>query len=158
MPPQFKRLIPLFAAFIIIFLAVRHYLVPDTFGEQGHYRFSSIEENKQQLMNYAGKEACAECHDDKAADLVLDVHAGISCESCHGPGLAHYDIPDSVRMIVPKERAFCGLCHAKNPTRKKEVIVQVDLKDHYIENKCIECHNPHKPWELKDPSNPEENL
>jgi hypothetical protein len=158
MPPQLKRLLPLFAAFIIIFLVIRHFLVPESFGEHGHYRFNSVEENKQLPMNYAGKEACAECHDDKTAELANDVHAGISCESCHGPGLAHYDNPDSIRMIVQQERSFCALCHAINATRKIAVIVQVDLKEHNPDHKCIECHNPHMPWELKEEINPEENL
>jgi hypothetical protein len=158
MPPQLKTLLPLFAGFIIIFLIIRHFLVPESFGEHGHYRFNSVAENKERPMNYAGKDACAECHDDKTAELASDVHTGLSCETCHGPGLAHYDNPDSIRLIVPKERVFCGLCHAINSSRKVKVIVQIDLKDHNIGKNCIECHNPHMPWELKEESTPEENL
>jgi hypothetical protein len=158
MPPQLKRLLPLFAVFIIIFLVIRHFAVPESFGEHGHYRFNSVEENKEELMNYAGKESCTECHDDKTAELASDVHAGLACESCHGPGLAHYDNPDSNRVIVPNERAFCGLCHAINSSRNIKVIVQVDLKDHNPDKKCIECHNPHMPWELKEETTPEESL
>ncbi|MEZ5084676.1 MAG: hypothetical protein R2750_14735 [Bacteroidales bacterium] len=155
MPPQLKTLIPLFAVFILLFLIARYFLIPDSFGEEGHFRFDSIEENRAKSMNYAGKDACAECHDDKALEMESDMHAGISCESCHGPGLAHYDNPDSVRLIVPVEREFCGLCHAYNPTRKSK-IAQVDLNEHNVDNNCIECHNPHLPWELKEKINPEE--
>jgi len=108
-------------------------------------------------LNYAGREACAECHEDKTEEMESDMHATISCESCHGPGLAHYDNPDSVRLIVPDERIFCGLCHGLNLTRKGK-IAQVDLNDHNIDKKCIECHNPHLPWELTEEINPEENL
>ncbi len=157
MPPQLKTLIPLFAVFILIFLIARYFLVPTSFGEQGHYRFNSIQENEDKPLYYAGKEACAECHDDKTAEMESDMHANISCETCHGPGLAHYDNPDSVRLIIPDERASCGLCHAYNPTRNHK-ITQVDLSDHNIDKKCIECHNPHLPWEITEESTPEENL
>lgn len=157
MPPQLKTLIPLFAVFILSFLVARHFLIPDSFGEHGHYRFDAVEENKEKVMQYSGKEACAECHDDQALAMESDMHANISCEACHGPGLAHYNNPDSARLIIPDQRSFCGLCHAYNPTRK-EKLTQIDMNDHYVDKKCIECHNPHLPWELTEENNPEENL
>lgn len=149
MPPQLKTLIPLFAAFILLFLVARYFLMPVSFGKQGHYRFNSIAENKEKPMNYAGKEACADCHDDKALEIKSDVHAGLSCETCHGPGQAHVDNPDSVKLIKPDQRVFCGTCHSYNPTRSK-IIKQIDLKEHNTDKKCIECHNPHLPWQLKE--------
>ena len=150
MPPQIKRLLPLFAVFIGLFLLVRHLLIPESFGEYGHYRGNSIQENAAAQMHYAGRAACAECHDDMAADLASNIHAGLSCEACHGPGLDHANYPDSVRIEKPSGREFCGLCHSLNPGRKRAAVKQVDLLDHNIDNDCIECHNPHKPWELKD--------
>jgi hypothetical protein len=150
MPPQIKRLLPLFVIFIGLFLLVRHFLIPESFGKYGHYRGLAIDENAAVLPHYSGKAACAECHDDMAAFLESDAHAGLSCETCHGPGLDHVNFADSVDMFKPSGREFCGLCHTKNPARNKKVITQVDLKDHYPENDCIKCHNPHKPWEVKD--------
>lgn len=158
MPPQLKKIIPLFVIFIILFLVARHFLIPESFGVLGHYRFNAIEENIDIEMNYAGKEACAECHEDKALEMESDLHAQISCETCHGPGLAHYNNPDSARLLVPDERAFCGLCHSFNPTRNKKNVTQVDLNDHNVNIKCIECHNPHLPCEVIEENNPEENL
>ena len=38
MLPQLRVLIALFAAFIIVFLVVRKLLIPDSFGQFGHYR------------------------------------------------------------------------------------------------------------------------
>lgn len=148
-PPQLKTLIPLFAILIILFLVVRSLLIPDSFGEQGHYRFNSIQENQDKELSYAGKAACAECHDDKAEELESDMHANISCETCHGPGLAHYDNPEPSNILKPDNRAHCGLCHNYNPTRKGK-IAQVDLNEHNVDQKCIECHNPHLPWEIAE--------
>ncbi len=150
MPPQLKRLLPLFAVFVILFLVVRYFLVPESFGEHGHYRFNSVEDNANQELHYAGKELCADCHEDQVENLESDLHASLSCETCHGPGLAHSTLEGSVTLLMPDEREFCGLCHSFNPTRKKKMVAQVDLNDHNIEKKCIECHNPHMPWELTE--------
>ena len=149
MPPQLKTLIPLFAILIALFLVARYLLVPESFGEQGHYRFNSIQENMDKPMHYAGKDACVECHEDKVEEIESGMHANISCESCHGPGLVHFDNPETTNIIIPAEREFCGRCHAFNLTREGKV-AQVDLSEHNIENQCIECHNPHIPWEIAE--------
>jgi hypothetical protein len=150
MPPQIKRLLPLFAIFIGLFLLVRYLLVPESFGEYGHYRGLSIQENAEVTPHYAGKKACVECHDDMAAIIASDLHSDLSCEVCHGPGLDHANYPDSVGIYKPFKREFCGACHGLNPARNADVVKQVDLKEHNIDNDCIDCHNPHKPWDLKD--------
>ncbi len=157
MPPQLKTLIPLFAIFITLFLVARYFLVPESFGEQGHYRFNSIQENMDKPMHYAGRDACAECHEDKAEELASDMHVNLSCESCHGAGLAHCENPETTNITIPTERKSCGYCHTFNLTREGKV-AQVDLNEHNINHKCIECHNPHKPWEIEELNNPEGNL
>ncbi len=150
MPPQIKRLLPLFAIFIALFLLVRHFLVPASFGEYGHYRGLSLQENAAVVPHYAGKAACIECHGDVNDSLTSDVHTVLSCEVCHGPGLSHANNPDSVSLNRPSGRNFCGLCHSFNPSRPAGVIKEIDLSNHYVDKDCIQCHNPHKPWELKD--------
>ncbi|MCF8369826.1 MAG: hypothetical protein K9G76_12370 [Bacteroidales bacterium] len=157
MPVQLKTLIPLFTAFILIFLVVRHFLIPESFGKEGHYRYDAIAMNADKPLNYAGKDACAECHDDQVLAMESDMHANLSCEVCHGPGLAHYDNPDSARLIIPDQREHCGLCHSYNANRVDK-ITQIDLNDHNVEEKCIHCHNPHVPWEIAEETSPEENL
>ena len=149
MPPQLKRLIPLFAIFITLFLVVRSFLVPESFGKLGHYRFNSIAENAQKPLIYAGIDACDECHSDRIEEMKKDLHTGISCESCHGPGSTHIANPDSIKPFKPSSREFCGMCHSVNASRSK-LIHQVDLKEHNVGKKCIECHNPHLPWEMKN--------
>lgn len=150
MPPQLKRLLPLFVAFVFLFLFVRYFLIPDSFGEHGHYRFNSVDENKNKELHYAGKTLCFECHEEQAISLESDLHASLSCETCHGPGLTHSNSEDAANILVPVDREFCGLCHSSNSSRKKSVIVQIDLTEHNIEKNCIDCHNPHMPWEITE--------
>jgi hypothetical protein len=148
-PPQLTRLALAFAIFISLFLVLRHFLVPDTFGQYGHYRGASLIDNAQPEIHYAGQKACFECHQDIEDLKAQDVHSEIHCETCHGPGQKHSEKGDTTGYIRPVGREFCGLCHARNAAKQKDAIIQVDLKEHYIEKKCIECHNPHQPWELK---------
>ena len=76
----------------------------------------------------------------------------------HGPGQAHADDPENIELIKPTDRKHCGLCHSRHPAKNQNIIVQVDVNDHYIGKECIECHNPHKPWDLRNQDNPGENF
>ena len=149
-PPHIKRLILVFAIFIGVFLTVRHFLVPDTFGEYGHYRGDALLDNAKLEIHYSGQQACFECHQDIEDLKVQDVHSEIHCETCHGPGQKHVQSSDTSDIMIPAGREFCGLCHAKNAAKSEDAVFQVDLKEHNVDKNCIECHNPHQPWEMKE--------
>jgi hypothetical protein len=149
-PPQIPRLVLAFAIFISLFILVRHLLVPDTFGEYGHYRGASLIDNAQPEIHYAGQQACLDCHPDIEELKAMDVHSDIRCETCHGPGQKHVESMDANDIFKPSEREFCGMCHAKNAAKRETAIFQVDLEKHNTGKKCIECHNPHQPWEMKE--------
>jgi hypothetical protein len=148
-PSQLKRLGLVFAIFIGAFLILRHYLIPDTFGQYGFYRGAALNEISQSQLKFAGQKACLECHQDIEDLKKEDVHSDISCESCHGPGLRHTENGDTTLLDLSVSRESCGICHSQNDAKRKETIFQVNLKEHNVGKKCIECHNPHKPWEMK---------
>ncbi len=147
-PPQLKRLALAFAIFISLFLLVRHLLVPDTFGEYGHYRGASLIDNAQPEIHYAGQQACFDCHQDIEDQKAQDVHSGIHCETCHGPGQKHVVSGDAADIFKPSGREFCGSCHEKNAARRTNTVFQIDLAKHNTGKNCIECHNPHQPWQM----------
>jgi len=149
-PPQVKRLTLLFLIFITIFIVIRRLLIPDTFGDLGHYRASSLQDNASLPIIYAGHEACIECHQDIFEIKEYDLHSEINCETCHGPVQRHLEFPDSVDVNLNKGTNFCVKCHAYNPARSTNVIFQINPKEHYVEKYCTDCHNPHAPWELKE--------
>jgi hypothetical protein len=148
-PPQLPRLSLAFAIFISLFLIIRHFLIPDTFGEYGHYRGASLIENSQPEIHYAGQKACFECHQDIEDLKKQDVHSDIHCETCHGPGQKHVGSGESGDILKPSGREFCGLCHSINAAKQKNTIFQIDLTKHNVGKNCIECHNPHQPWKMK---------
>ncbi len=151
MPPQLKTLLPLLVVFILIFLVARHFLIPESFGKYGHYRANSMDEIAALPIHYVGKAVCVDCHDEEATKLSSDLHSGLSCEVCHGSGYLHVDNPEQNKLEKSGSREFCGRCHSLNPARRTEVINQIDITTHHIEREnCIDCHNPHAVWELKD--------
>jgi hypothetical protein len=149
-PPQLTRLAIAFAIFITAFIILRHFLVPDTFGQYGFYRGAALEEIAQNQIKFAGHTACLDCHPDIDDLKQQDVHINLSCEVCHGPGQAHLETGDAALIEKPVSRESCGMCHSKNAAKLESTIYQVDLKEHNTGKQCIECHNPHQPWNMKE--------
>ena len=148
-PPQIPRLAIAFAIFISLFLVLRHFLVPESFGKYGPYRADSMKDYELLPIHYAGQEACFKCHQNIEDLKATDVHSDIHCETCHGPGEQHAQKGDTTGYIRPGGREFCGRCHILNAAKKKDAINQIDLNKHNPGKNCLECHNPHQPWEMK---------
>jgi hypothetical protein len=145
-PPQLTRLAIAFGIFISLFILVRKLLVPDTFGEFGHYRGASLIDNAQVEIHYSGQKACLECHQDVEDLKKEDVHSDIRCETCHGPGQKHVLSGEATDILKPSGREFCGKCHEMNAARPVNAVTQIDINKHNTGKNCIECHNPHQPW------------
>ncbi len=169
MPQHIKRLIGVFAVFILFFLVLQQVLKPDSFGELGHFRAKAIYENSLRPMHYTVADSCTKCHKDIRIDKDLGFHIKLKCEVCHGPALAHSlyagnfkdkELPDSLTLYKPGERKDCAICHELNAARIKiqfdtlntTMVHQIDVLTHHpfdpktkVPFKCIECHNPHQP-------------
>lgn len=128
-PPQLTRLALAFAIFITLFLILRNFLVPDAFGEYGHYRGASLIDNEQPEIHYTGQQACFECHQNIEDLKAKDVHSEIHCETCHGPGEKHLLSGGSVDILKPAGREFCGRCHSMNAAKQKAQYFRSILKN-----------------------------
>ena len=144
MPQQVVRLGIAFAVLAIVFMAVRQTLVPDTFGEAGHYRAAAVDSIEAYPLQYAGHEACATCHRPSAEKKSTSNHSGVSCEVCHGPAAEHAAAPGSVKPPAPRERGFCPMCHGYNASRPSG-FPQIDPVAHNPTVPCMTCHDPHAP-------------
>jgi hypothetical protein len=143
-PQQVTRLLVLFVLFAVALVAARHFLVPATFGQLGHYRAAAIPQIAALPIRYAGREACADCHPE-----VIEVHSSgrhqfVGCETCHGPAAAHIANPGEVKPRVPRERDFCPRCHAYDPSRPTG-FAQIEPALHNPGKGCVTCHTPHAP-------------
>lgn len=150
MPKLIFRLLLTFLVFVGIFILIQRSLKPESFGEYGHYRANSMDDNKMRTSFYKGDAKCTECHQDVYDLRETDVHSGVRCESCHNPKIDATTDCKVMPPIVKGTIKFCAECHATNPARLKKGVPQLDFKEHYKKQNCIECHNPHAPWELKE--------
>ncbi len=143
MPPQINRLIILTVLIVGAYLAARSILTPSSFGQYGWYRGDALREIAALPKAYAGKAACSECHEAVLETLQKAQHKTLSCESCHGANQAHADdyLKPPQKISNPQ---FCLQCHRYDAARP-ETFPQVDPAEHFGDNKCAECHEPHKP-------------
>lgn len=143
-PEQIRRIFFLLIPVVIIFLFARSELIPEDFGEIGHYRTSAIGEITSVEMHYAGEAVCVECHDDISDEKNSSYHKNLSCEICHGPAAGHADEPDSFAPPAPRKRGTCPQCHEYLPSRPTG-FPQIVSASHNPIKACISCHNPHNP-------------
>ena len=138
------RLAGLFLGALALFLLARAALVPKDFGQLGHYRPGALADVAARPVSFAGRLACADCHDDVAGKLHGGKHAGVGCEACHGPLAAHAADPTTASATKPDTLQLCPVCHAQNAAKPK-TFPQVDVKEHADGNACKDCHDPHHP-------------
>lgn len=146
LPPQVLRLVLLTAGIVVAYLTARYFLTPSSFGEYGWYRGSALGEIASHQTVFAGAKACDECHAEEYNQVAKAEHKTVACEACHGPGQAHADNPDidDVKILT---YSHCVRCHEADPSRPKW-LKQVNTKNHYTGQKCIDCHVPHQPNEV----------
>jgi len=154
------RVFSLLVIVLLVAFATQRLLRPAGYGEYGNYRAGAPFDIMDQPMVYQGKRTCAECHAPTCEKHAKDVHHGVECEDCHGPGGIHaqfYRTKDSsistAEAAMPKEYKLegCLYCHRKLAARPRD-FPQVNPAAHYEflhvsepETKCIECHSPHEP-------------
>ncbi|WP_372793839.1 multiheme c-type cytochrome [Lutibacter sp.] len=150
MPKIIFRLLLSFIVFVTVFVLIQQYLTPNSFGKYGHYRADAIDDNKMRTSYYKGEESCVTCHQDVYDLKSEDVHDRVRCESCHFPKIAGSVDCEVMPPKVEGTLEFCAQCHAINLGRLKKGVPQLDFKEHKGDQNCIECHNVHAPWELKE--------
>lgn len=143
-PQQVPRLALVFVAAVAALVIARSLLVPESFGDSGHYRAAALDLVASHPIKYAGQRECGVCHSDVAETKADGNHRGLSCEVCHGPAAAHTNAPMDVKPTIPRGRDQCTLCHAYNPSRPTG-FAQIDSVAHNPRMPCQGCHTPHAP-------------
>jgi cytochrome c554/c'-like protein len=138
------RLAAVFAAGFVIFIVLRGFLVPKSFGQYGHFRGDALAEIKSQPLHYAGHGTCETCHSDVLEQKVKGKHVRVNCEACHGPLAKHADDPGGTAPEKLDTAKLCVRCHEAN-TAKPKWFPQVVSADHSAGLACSECHKPHDP-------------
>ena len=148
------RAVLLLVCAAVVFVLVRHFAIPESFGEYGHYRYDSVAEYAAQIPSHSTAASCGECHDEEAEVHSEGVHRSVSCEVCHAPLGSHVAADQTVGpMPVRRSYKLCGWCHERLEARPQE-FPQVVFPEHVTEkgvamteSVCQECHNAHDPSE-----------
>jgi len=138
------RMAGLFAIGFVVFVVLRGILIPADFGEFGHFRGGSLDDNRAVTPAFAGRAVCEECHDDVAAERVDGAHSAVGCEACHGALASHAVEPSEVLPELPEATSLCLSCHRISVARP-EWFPQVEPDEHSEGEACDECHLPHNP-------------
>lgn len=137
------RMAMLFVLGLGIFVAVRSFLVPKSFGQYGHYRGAAIAEIASRPIKFAGEKTCADCHEDTISLRQNGAHKSVRCEACHGALASHVDDP-SVELVKLDTAKLCVTCHEMRPG-KPVTFPQIASREHSEGKACESCHKPHKP-------------
>jgi hypothetical protein len=147
----------------VLFVCVRHFMIPESFGAYGHYRYDSVAEFTAYSPVHGTTGICADCHDEQGESLSDGKHSSVACETCHAPLSTHVatDVETGGMkkkdkggdMVVRRSYELCAWCHQRLEARPKE-FPQVVIRDHVsekgeemAEGVCLECHDVHNPSE-----------
>jgi hypothetical protein len=138
------------AVVLAVTFIARGFLVPESYGLYGPYRYDSVAEQMNiRAPVHRGPAACGECHGDELEKRTAGSHKTVSCEVCHGPLLRHVKEDGTVEPpTVDRSYTLCARCHRRVDGRPK-AFPQVDLDEHVngpVEGRiCLTCHDPHSP-------------
>jgi len=138
------RMAALFAAGVVVFVLARAIFVPKGFGLYGHYRAGALADNRSRPVSYAGRALCGDCHTDKKEELASGKHAGVGCETCHGPLARHAEDPSALKPAKPEPKTLCVGCHLAGVAKPRK-FPQIDPKAHFDGGDCHACHASHAP-------------
>jgi hypothetical protein len=128
--------------------------VPWIYGEYGFHPEANARTWAALTPRYADAVLCARCHEAQYAPWQNERHAGVTCESCHGPLAEHaatapLEAPAGSLGIAKPAEDLCVVCHEKSPA-KPATFAQVDLAEHYGST-CLGCHDSHSADAVRPP-------
>ncbi len=143
-PEQIHRLVIVLAILVGATLLVRFVIIPRSLVSTDLHWAETTQRELAKPVKFAGASACQDCHDDVATKKAQGFHKNVSCESCHGPAVKHTEDPGAVKPAAPRDRKFCPVCHAYDPSRPTG-FPQINPTAHNPLKACISCHKPHDP-------------
>ena len=143
-PEQLQRLAIVIGVIVAGVLVTRFAIIPRSLIDRNMHRAATVQREIAKPVRFAGSTACGDCHDDIVSRKVKGFHKNLSCEGCHGPAIKHTEDPSAVKPPAPRDRKFCPVCHAYDPSRPTG-FPQINPTAHNPLKPCISCHNPHDP-------------
>jgi hypothetical protein len=137
---HFLLALKLLLIFVLSFLAFRKVVVPEPYGEfQSFWKKNQGYWKDQVPVQHQGSLSCQEaaCHASVGVLWGSSRHKIVSCETCHG-----VDSGAENRDVIQ-----CLTCHRPLKARPAN-FPQVSPDQHYPNQNCLGCHDPHAPIPL----------
>ena len=146
MPAHIVRLLLLLAAFAVLAVTARNYVLDPSYYRFGAYRADAVIEIAAGAPQFRGAAYCQACHAERHSEWTASAHRNVTCEVCHGPAREH---PVAGALPIPDDTIkLCTLCHEAMPTRpaaQPQIVVAEHPFKHDGALQCVTCHNPHSP-------------
>jgi len=150
------RIILILVVTAVVGVLIRNLVLPDSFGEYGHYRGNAIKDEINRPIRNGTNASCLSCHPYIREMHLRGVHNTVSCEFCHGPVADHIKDGKVIAQLPKKVGAdikkLCLRCHNQIiRARPKESIKMITMPQHLqekhvrIDHNCNQCHNVHAP-------------
>ena len=127
---------------ILVFLVLRSFLVPKSFGQYGHYRGNAIAEIAARPIPTPAIRPARAATRRRRRKRKSGKHAHVNCEACHGPLAKHADDP---ARSAGKARHGGAVRPLPEANRQAEGIPAGASADHSAGLPCDTCHQPHSP-------------
>lgn len=154
MPKHIVRLLGLVTVIAIVAFSAKHFLIPDSFYQYGHYRGNAVAEIASKVPKLQGSAFCQPCHKEAYAEWAAGIHRkatrndvvqgvvikyGPNCEVCHtGPAGNHpskeampFSVEDKVTSIIHLEHKV----HPANVPGRNLMLSPEDMR-----GICLNCH------------------
>ncbi len=127
----------------------RHFLIPESFGEMGYYRYAALFEFMEREPRHGSPGICGDCHDEIAEAKATGAHAVVRCEVCHNTLSTHVkDDEKFADMVIDRSYRLCARCYQQLKARPTGM-VQINLAEHLELEQgqaippeaCVECHD-----------------
>ncbi len=129
--------------------------VPWVYGEYGYHPAENARSWAALTPSYTDAVLCQPCHEAEYAPWNGERHAGVTCESCHGPLAEHAataprEAPAGSLGLQMPDAGMCAVCHERSPA-KPTAFAQVDLAEHNPGGACLGCHDSHSADAVRPP-------
>jgi hypothetical protein len=171
------RVVVIIVVVAVGFLVARFATVPKSFGQYGHYRGESLDEDMSLPVILQSPQTCRECHEEETGEWPgyevwqKGKHSSLICENCHSNCQEHVEArgkePDLKKDVITKDPTpqRCLMCHYGLAAKPKVLPLCLPDKHHAGYLKLLEqpatktlsctvggCHTdfrPHNPKLVK---------
>lgn len=132
------------------------------YGQFGFHPGRNADAWASRQPQFVGATSCAACHADQAARWASAQHAGVTCESCHGPLVGHplaapsngtataapvvlISLAEASSTRLSRDAEVIGLCLTCHQavTARPLGFPSIDPVSHFTGPACVVCHDPH---------------